>query len=83
MEHYFLITIRVFRKKIPGGLAIIYSSDSQATLRNHTGIGTFTKSGAKDISYGAIGVSEEGQLIYHIMVDKDGKKRMLYPQKSN
>ena len=74
-DHY-----KTFRKKVLGGLAIVYSNHQQATLRNPTGIGIIRKSGTKGYSYGAIGVSKEGSFIYHIKVDKKGKKQMLYPR---
>lgn len=72
---------KTFRKKVLGGLAIVYSDHQQATLRNPTSMGILRKSGTKEHSYGAMGISKEGSLVYHIMVDKDGKKQMLYPQK--
>ena len=72
---------KTFRKKVLGGLAIVYSDHQQATLRNPTSMGILRKSGTKGYPFGAMGISKEGSLVYHIMVDKDGKKQMLYPQK--
>ena len=78
-DHY-----RTFRKKVLGGLAIVYAEHQQAPLRNPLNIvGAVRKSGTKKHPYGAVGVSKEGFVVYHIMVDSKGKKQMLYPQKTN
>ena len=71
---------KTFRKKILGGLAIIYSNHQQATLRNLASLGIFRKLWPAGYPHGVVGVSKEGSFIYHIVVDKDGKKQMLYPQ---
>lgn len=71
---------KTFREKVLGGLAIVYSNHQQAELLyGGTGLGIIGKTKRK-YSYGALGVDKEGHLVYHILVDKKGKKQMLYPQ---
>lgn len=73
-DHY-----KTFMKKALGGLIIVYASHQQTTLHNHPYSGM--EFGTEGYPYGAVGVSKEGSVVYHITVDKDGKKQLLYPKK--
>ena len=70
---------KIFRKKVLGGLIIVYASHQQTNLRNPSIISS-EELGTEGQPYEVMGVSKEGSVVYHILVDKNGRKQMIYPQ---
>lgn len=73
-KHY-----KTFQKEIMDGISIIYTEHQQGSIINPISRGILRKPKVKKHPHGAVGVSKEGVVVFHIKVDSKGKEQMLYP----